>query len=611
MRPIASIPVFFSLPPSPRWTSCKRPALSWTRPKGTRSPLWAADRERREAQLESREERGSLSFESLASGGAKGRHAAHAGNMRSPPRLSGAPRERGSTGDVISLEASSPFPTSAFSASSTSSRSPHGSGAPSSSRPPARCLPCSRLRGLARRSEPHTPASVTAWDTPQPDSFFRDSSSPMRICFCSSGARSLHSFVSSSASALHPAPAAASSASRPPASSASRSAVDEESSASDACCFSFAFHNKKLNFCVTSVDEDKVEGRQSATSLVKDLVRFEPDIVLLSLGYLDYSKILQKHSKEALLKRGKMDAIDEALIASVPCGAYVPLLQRVFLLDLPHFCIGRSKLSDISALAERLFWLPFELYRLLGSLLFGKAVMINFQRTGVVSGRRMSSGLAETEKEAREKALAPTFYRTFYEDSPRFMALKTHHYLQTWTKSPFARLEPKQEWKDRDWLTWILFGRSRAEKKLRTDAKELEHALLADFPAALRKKDSWNVLVVVTDSAHLQVVKHLKEIAQWKNETPFFVEMHALEDTYTAAYYAVIIVYIFGPVILLLEQTYKGIRKLCRFLKEQSRISVGGDEFLDFEEKGEAKGEGKKSGKLSGLFSVGAFSSRD
>ncbi|CBZ51165.1 conserved hypothetical protein [Neospora caninum Liverpool] len=438
--------------------------------------------------------------------------------------------------------------------------------------------------------------------------------------------RCLHSFVSSSSltspSALHPpsaSPRASTTASSspppvPPSSSSSSSSSSSASSSSSSppaaaasCRFSFPFHNKKVNLCVTSVDEDKVFGPQSASSLVKDFSGFEPDIVLLPLGYLDYSKILQKHSREALLKQGKMDAIDEALVASVACGAYVPLIQRMLLLETPHFCVGRSKLSDISSLAERLFWLPVELYKLLGSVMLGRTVMIKVQRTGTAAPPKDG----EEEHEEREKALAPTFYKTFYEDSPRFMALKTHHYLLMWTKSPFARPEPKQEWKDRDWWTFILFGRSRAEKKLRTDAKELEQKLLAEFPPSLAKKATWNILVVSTDSAYSQVVKYFKQIPQWKNQTPFFADMHELEDTYTAAYYSVIVVYIFGPTFLLLEQAYKGTRKLYRFVKEQSKISVGGDEFLDFSE--EAEGETTQPvSKAGGIFgSSEGFSSRE
>ncbi|KFH09080.1 putative transmembrane protein [Toxoplasma gondii VAND] len=398
---------------------------------------------------------------------------------------------------------------------------------------------------------------------------------------CDSSSRYLHSFVSSSStspshrqptsSSPRTSPSPASSPSPSPASSPSLSPSSALSpSAPTSCRFAFPFHGKQVNVCVTCVDEDKVVGPQSASSLVKDFSGFEPDVVLLPLGYLDYSKILQKHSKEALLKQGKMDDVDEALVASVSCGAYVPLIQRMLLLETPHFCVGRSKLSDISALAERLFWLPVELYKLLGSVLLGKTVMIKVQRsrpTGVPKD-------AEHAREEREKELAPTFYKTFYEDSPRFMALKTHHYLHMWTRSPFARPEPKQEWKDRDWWTFILFGRSRAEKKLRTDAKELEQKLLAEFPASLSNKATWNILVVSTDSAYSQVVKYFKQIPQWKNQTPFFADMHELEDTYTAAYYSVIVVYIFGPALLLLEQAYKGTRKLYRYVKDRKSEKV-------------------------------------
>ncbi|KFG62733.1 putative transmembrane protein [Toxoplasma gondii RUB] len=167
-----------------------------------------------------------------------------------------------------------------------------------------------------------------------------------------------------------------------------------------------------------------------------------------------------------------------------------------------------------------------------------------------------------------------------------------------------------EEWKDRDWWTFILFGRSRAEKKLRTDAKELEQKLLAEFPASLSNKATWNILVVSTDSAYSQVVKYFKQIPQWKNQTPFFADMHELEDTYTAAYYSVIVVYIFGPALLLLEQAYKGTRKLYRYVKDQSRISVGGDEFLDFAEE-ETEGATKLAAKGSVLGSAGTFSSRE
>ncbi|KEP60305.1 UNVERIFIED_CONTAM: hypothetical protein HHA_289960 [Hammondia hammondi] len=462
--------------------------------------------------------------------------------------------------------------------------------------------------------------------------------------------RCLHSFVSSSStSPSHRQPASSSPRTSPSSSPLSPSSSALSPSALTSCRFAFPFHSKQVNVCVTRVDEDKVFGPQSASSLVKDFSSFEPDVVLLPLGYLDYNKILQKHSKEALLKQGKMDDVDEALVASVSCGAYVPLIQRMLLLETPHFCVGRSKLSDISALAERLFWLPVELYKLLGSVLLGKTVMIKVQRSRPAGVPKD----AEQAREEREKELAPTFYKTFYEDSPRFMALKTHHYLHMWTRSPFARPEPKQEWKDRDWWTFILFGRSRAEKKLRTDAKELEQKLLAEFPASLSNKATWNILVVSTDSAYSQVVKYFKQIPQWKNQTPFFADMHELEDTYTAAYYSVIVVYIFGPALLLLEQAYKGTRKLYRYVKDrksekvvfftqpslkckqagtsarstlfsistksclcgetgvtESRISVGGDEFLDFAEE-ETEGATKQAAKGSAFGSAGGFSSRE
>ncbi|PHJ25178.1 transmembrane protein [Cystoisospora suis] len=230
---------------------------------------------------------------------------------------------------------------------------------------------------------------------------------------------------------------------------------------------SFPFHGKDLDIVVTTVEDEKAFGSKSAASALIALTRVRPDFVLLSLGYLDYDKIIKKTDREDLLKPGKKASI-ESLVRDNPNGAYVPVIQQMRLKSVFHCCIGRSKLADISATAERLMLKPIELYSVLGCLLFGKRLP---GQGGGTTGQQKGLGV-----EAQDAF--PVVYQTLMEDGPRFMALKLHQRLLDWTGAPAAREEHVRDWSDRNKWVKVIYGRSRKERELRASAASLEQMLL-------------------------------------------------------------------------------------------------------------------------------------
>ncbi|EUD69414.1 hypothetical protein C922_00277 [Plasmodium inui San Antonio 1] len=324
-------------------------------------------------------------------------------------------------------------------------------------------------------------------------------------------------------------------------------------------------------------------------NIIKDISSTNYDFAIFGIGYVDYDKILKSFNRAELVRRKMIDSIHSNM--KKVNGQYISPIQQCLLLNVPHFCLGRDRLTELASIGTAIFSNPKEIFSLLYYFLVNSDKAVSGSSDVAPRGDRNKRDDIELNLENH----APHFYHALIAENALYLIYNLHAILLKVFRSKFYH-PPNGSHQDR---SRNKYETSNLEKKgfkqkllsffnettydeineFRNQMKKTE--LYAEYELSPEKKDV--KILVVCDTICVDYFCNYvkKNLHLWKDVTPFYHEIFVLEKKSTYKFSLSLFLFIFAPVAWTLTLLLRYLYHLwVEYFTKGKIITVGGDAFF-------------------------------
>ncbi|CRG94703.1 conserved Plasmodium protein, unknown function [Plasmodium gallinaceum] len=324
-------------------------------------------------------------------------------------------------------------------------------------------------------------------------------------------------------------------------------------------------------------NEEKLEIKNM--SIIKHITKTKYDFVVLGIGYVDYHKILKSFNRANLVQRKMIDSIHSNL--KKVNGQYISIIQQCLLLNIPHFCLGRDRLTELTSIGTAIFSNPKEIFSLLYYFIINSEENAK-GKNGIIENEKNKS-----DKENNLQNISPNFYRALIVENALYLTYNLHATLLKIIKSkyyiPFDNERSSNNSKKKNLKQRILsfFNETTHDQinKLRMQIRKTE--LYGDFQIPTEKKDI--SILIICDSVCVDYFYNLiqKKFSVWYNISPFYNELFNLEKKNTYKFTLSLFLFIIAPISWTITFLIKYLYYLwIEYFTKGKVITVGGDVFF-------------------------------
>ncbi|CRH01418.1 conserved Plasmodium protein, unknown function [Plasmodium relictum] len=329
-------------------------------------------------------------------------------------------------------------------------------------------------------------------------------------------------------------------------------------------------------------NEEKLEIKNM--SIIKHITKTKYDFVVLGIGYVDYHKILKSFNRANIVQRKMIDSIHSNL--KKVNGQYISIIQQCLLLNIPHFCLGRDRLTELTSIGTAIFSNPKEVFSLLYYFIINSEENTK-SKNGVIEDKKNKNDI-----ENNLQNISPNFYKALIVENALYLTYNFHSTLLKIIKSKFyipfgsdvsnnANKDKNVKKKNLKQKIFSFFNETAYDEinNLRKQIKKTE--LYSDFYIPPQKKDI-NILIIC-DSVCVDYFYNLiqKNFSLWHNVSPFYNELFSLEKKNTYKFTLSLFLFIIAPVAwaitLLIKYLYYS---WIEYFTKGKVITVGGDAFF-------------------------------
>ncbi|CAA9989641.1 conserved Plasmodium protein, unknown function [Plasmodium knowlesi strain H] len=325
-------------------------------------------------------------------------------------------------------------------------------------------------------------------------------------------------------------------------------------------------------------------------NIIKDMSKTNYDFAIFGIGYVDYDKILKSFNRAELVRRKMIDSIHSNM--KKVNGQYISLIQQCLLLNIPHFCLGRDRLTELASIGTAIFSNPKEILSLAYYFLLNsdKAISVNSD-----VHPRGDSGNKKNDIELNLENHAPNFYHALIAENALYLIYNLHAILLKVFKSKFY-VPPNDSHKNRSSSKYETNNLSKQGLKdkffsffnettydqinaFRNQMKKTE--LYAEYELGVEKKEV-RILVVCDTICVDYFCNYVKNnLHLWKNVTPFYHEIFVLEKKNAYKFSLSLFLFIFAPAAWTLTLLIRYLYHLwVEYFTKGKVITVGGDAFF-------------------------------
>lgn len=325
--------------------------------------------------------------------------------------------------------------------------------------------------------------------------------------------------------------------------------------------------------------------------IIKYIKTEKVDMAIFGIGYVDYDKILKSFNRAHIIKNKNIDSVHTNL--KKVNGQYTSIIQQCFLLNIPHFCLGRDRLTEMSSIGSAIFSNPKEVLSLVYYFI------VNSSSKGGSKGQKENN--ASTNKDdivtdTNLSKLAPNFYKALIVENALYLSFNIHAKLLQILKSDLYI--PPNEMGMHGNREHIKRGTSTKKEniahKMTSFFKETTHdqiknlrnrilqsELHYNFDTSDEKKDLR--ILIVCDTICVDYFFHflLKNFPTWHNVPPFYNELFNLEKKNSYKYSLSLFLFFMAPLAWTITLLIKYFYYLwVEYFTKGKVITVGGDIFF-------------------------------
>ncbi|SOV19507.1 conserved Plasmodium protein, unknown function [Plasmodium sp. gorilla clade G2] len=359
--------------------------------------------------------------------------------------------------------------------------------------------------------------------------------------------------------------------------------------------------NINFNMCdvVPSNKSNKEKLEIKSLNLIKHMNKNKYDFVVFGIGYVDYDKILKSFNRANLIQRRMIDSIHVNL--KKVNGQYISIIQQCLLLNIPHFCLGRDRLTELTSIGTALFSSPKEILSILYYFLINseeQTTKRELKQEETIKNKTKNNNNNNDNMEYNLEYNSPNFYKALITENALYLLYNLHANLLKILKSKYYN--PPYVNNSEQYDKYMNYGKEKKNNKyykqkflsffnettydkinmLRNQIKRSE--IYNDFYIPAEKKNV-NILIIC-DSVCIDYFYHLVQtnLPYWHNVSPFYNELFSLEKKNTYKFTLSIFLFIIAPIAWTLTFLLKWFYNLwIEYFTKGKMITVGGDAFFN------------------------------
>lgn len=333
--------------------------------------------------------------------------------------------------------------------------------------------------------------------------------------------------------------------------------------------------------------------------IIKYMKTEKVDMVIFGIGYVDYDKILKSFNRAHIIKNKNIDSVHINL--KKVNGQYTSIIQQCLLSNIPHFCLGRDRLTEMASIGSAIFSNPKEVLSLVYYFIVNSAPKRRNKRQ---MGNNDTIDTDDITTDTNLSKLAPNFYKALIVENALYLSYNIHAKLLQILKSDLyvppheMGMHGNREQIKRG-TTTNNTNTTNTKKKYITEKmtsffKETTHdqikslrnrivqsELHYNFDLSDGKKDLH--ILVLCDTICVDYFFHflLKNFPTWYNVPPFYNELFNLEKKNSYKYSLSLFLFVMAPFAWTITLLIKYFYYLwVEYFTKGKVITVGGDIFF-------------------------------
>ncbi|SCM04159.1 conserved Plasmodium protein, unknown function [Plasmodium chabaudi chabaudi] len=323
-------------------------------------------------------------------------------------------------------------------------------------------------------------------------------------------------------------------------------------------------------------------------NIIKDIKKTKFDCVIFGIGYVDYDKILKSFNRADLVQRKAIDSI-HANLKKVN-GQYISIIQQCLLLNIPHFCLGRDRLTELTSIGTAIFNNPKEILSLLYYFLVNSE---QNDKSNIQSNNNLE--IKKDEDEYNLQNNAPNFYNALVQENALYLIYNFHATLLRILRSKYY-IPPYMTPSNINYTNIGNKGQNTAhlKKSVFSFFNETTYDIINNMRNTIRKsglysefeipqgKKDINILIICDSICVDYFYNYIKKnFNQWYNISPFYNELYTLEKKNTYKFVLALFLFIIAPVAWTLTFLIKyGYELWVEYFTKGKAITVGGNPFF-------------------------------
>ncbi|KJP86939.1 hypothetical protein AK88_03448 [Plasmodium fragile] len=324
-------------------------------------------------------------------------------------------------------------------------------------------------------------------------------------------------------------------------------------------------------------------------NIIKDMSKTNYDFAIFGIGYVDYDKILKSFNRAELVRRKMIDSIHSNM--TKVNGQYISLIQQCLLLNVPHFCLGRDRLTELASIGTAIFSNPKEIFSLVYYFLINSDKAVS--GTSDVPPRQ--DGHKKDDRELNLENHAPNFYQALIAENALYLIYNLHAILLKVFRSKFyVPPNDSHQCRSRNKYETSNLEKESLKERLLSFVNETTYDQINTFRNQMKKTELYaeyelgperkevKILVVCDTICVDYFCNYIKKnLHLWKNVTPFYQEMFVLEKKNAYKFSLSLFLFIFAPAAWTVTHLLRYFYNLwVEYFTKGKAITVGGDAFF-------------------------------
>ncbi|SBT80427.1 conserved Plasmodium protein, unknown function [Plasmodium malariae] len=360
----------------------------------------------------------------------------------------------------------------------------------------------------------------------------------------------------------------------------------------------FKWDDKYFSLCICDLvpsNKNNVEELEMKNmNIIKDITKTKYDFVIFGIGYLDSDKILKSFNRADLLQTKRIDSIHSNLKKAN--GQYISIVQQCLLLKIPHFFLGRDRLTELTSIGTAIFSNPKEIFSLLYYFL------INSEKNGKNSSTTSSQHKRELEdKEYNLQFNAPNFYNALIVENALYLIYNIHATLLKIVKSKYY-IPPHGSTASTSTSNYTNTSNGINNTDVKKNVKQIIFSFfnettydqINNIRNQIRRTELFDDYIISTDKTDINILivcdsisvdyfyNYLqKNLYLWHTVSPFYNELFALEKKNIYKFVLSLFLFIIAPLAWALTFLIRYLYYLwVEYFTKGKVITVGGDLFF-------------------------------